>query len=355
MRVIALIKRILLQIVRDKRTLALLFIAPLLVLTLMNLVFNGETADPILGIENGNEQTIDAFKDVDIKVKEVKQVSNVKDTIDEYDLDGFLYVTEGKQTLTLLNDDPAVAKGLEMKVKQVLNKEAQLQMMGEKSAMQDESDSQDAVATNYVYGSSNTELFDTFSPILVGFFVFFFVFLISGIGLLNERTTGTLERLLATPIKRGEIVAAYLIGYGVLAFMQTILVVVFSINVLDITIVGSVWNVILINIIVAVVALSLGMLLSTFASSEFQMVQFIPIVIVPQIFFSGIFSIEGMPYALQLLATLMPFHYAGDALKGVMYKGANLSDISLDLYILIGFAVVFVVLNLFALKRYRTL
>lgn len=355
MRIKALIKRILLQIVRDKRTLALLFIAPLLVLTLMDLVFNGETVEPVLGIENSSEQTIGMLKDADINVKEYKHISDVEDVIHINDLDGFLQGQDEEHTLTLLNDDPAVAKGLEMKVKSVLNKELQLQMMDGNSALKGQSNPHDAVETNYVYGSSETEFFDTFSPILVGFFVFFFVFLISGIGLLNERTTGTLERLLATPIKRGEIVAAYLIGYGLLAFLQTILVVVYSIKVLDLTIVGSVWNVILINVVVALVALSLGMLLSSFASSEFQMVQFIPLVIVPQIFFSGIFSIDGMAGWLQVFAKLMPFYYAADALKGVMYKGFNLSDISVDLYILLAFAAVFIILNLFALKKYRKL
>ena len=219
--------------------------------------------------------------------------------------------------------------------------------------MQGELSLQDSMKTNYVYGSSETELFDIFSPILVGFFVFFFVFLISGIGLLNERTTGTLERLLATPIKRGE--TGYLIGYGLVALIQTIIIVLFVINVLDMVLVGSIWTVILINGIVALVALSLGILLSSFASSEFQMIQFIPLIIVPQIFFSGIFSIEGMADWLQVFANFMPLYYAAAALKGVMYEGLTLSEISNNLYILLAFAAVFIVLNLFALKKYRKL
>ena len=80
----------------------------------------------------------------------------------------------------------------------------------------------------YSIGSSETVMFDTLSPALIGFFVFLFVFLISGIGLLNERTTGTLERLMATPIRRGEIIAGYLISYGILAVIQTIIIVLFQ-------------------------------------------------------------------------------------------------------------------------------
>jgi len=354
MRTVALIKRILLQILRDKRTLALLFVAPLIVLTLMNLVFNGNTVDPVLGVANGDQQIIEKLEDADIVVKEYNKVSNVKDMILDKDLDGFLQVEGDQTTLTLLNDDPTIAKSLEMKVKQIDTQAKQLKLMGT-NAIQSELLSQDSLNTNYVYGSSETELFDTFSPILVGFFVFFFVFLISGIGLLNERTTGTLERLLATPIKRGEIVAGYLVGYGLLALIQTVIIVLFAINVLDMVLVGSIWTVMLINVIIALVALSLGILLSSFASSEFQMIQFIPIIIVPQIFFSGIFSIEGMADWLQVFANFMPLYYAADALKGVMYEGLSLSEISSNLYILLAFAAVFIVLNLFALKKYRKL
>lgn len=354
MRTIALIKRILLQISRDKRTLALLFVAPLLVLTLMSLVFNGNTVDPVLGVANGNKHIIEKLEEADIVVKEYTDVSNVNETILDQNLDGFLQVEDDQATITLLNNDPTIAKSLEMKITQIYSKEKQLQLLGT-SGMQGELSLQDSMKTNYVYGNSETELFDTFSPILVGFFVFFFVFLISGIGLLNERTTGTLERLLATPIKRGEIVTGYLIGYGILALIQTVIIVLFAINVLDMVLVGSIWSVILINGIVALVALSLGILLSSFASSEFQMIQFIPIIIVPQIFFSGIFSIEGMADWLQVFANFMPLYYAADALKGVMYEGLSLSEISSNLYVLLAFAAVFIVLNLFALKKYRKL
>lgn len=345
MTVLALVKRVLLQISRDRRTLALLFIAPMLVLTLMNLVFNGNAVKPTLGITGENEQLVAALEAADIIVEPYRTVSNVTATIEEDELDGFLQADNF--VLTLQNDDPAIAKGLQMKVQQIVQR-----LQGPVTTNQPATE---AIVTDYVYGSSDTVAFDIFSPILIGFFVFFFVFLIAGIGLLNERTTGTLERLLATPIKRGEIVTGYMLAYGLLAIIQTIIIVLFAVNVLDITIEGSIWHVILINIVVALVALSLGILLSTFASSEFQMVQFIPLVIVPQVFFSGIFSIEGMAEWLQVFAKFMPFYYAAEALKGVMYKGFGLADISTNLYILLSFAFVFVVLNMFALKKYRKL
>jgi ABC-2 type transport system permease protein len=209
------------------------------------------------------------------------------------------------------------------------------------------------INTEYIYGNSETTIFDIFSPILIAFFVFFFVFLISGIGLLRERTTGTLERLMSTPIKKSEVVGGYLIGYGIFAVLQTLVIIFFSIKVLNIILVGSVGYVILTNLLSALVALSLGILLSTFASSEFQMVQFIPVVIVPQVFFSGIFPTEGMADWLRAIGKVMPLTYAGDALKGVMYKGWGFSEIKGDLFALTIFAVIFIGLNIVVLRKYR--
>ncbi|MDQ0216647.1 ABC-2 type transport system permease protein [Oikeobacillus pervagus] len=352
MRTTALVRRIIQQIFRDKRTLALLFIAPLFILTLMYLVFNGETVEPTIGVENVNQQTVDQLEKSNIHVKSFENITDTKETIIEQDLDGFLKVEKDQTTLILLNSDPSLGKNLQMKINQIIQTKLPPPFPEEKELKMN-TQTNDIYKTEYIYGSSDTKYFDVFSPILIGFFVFFFVFLISGIGLLKERTTGTLERLMVTPIRRGEIVTAYLVGFGIFAVLQTVIIVLFSIHVLDIILVGSIWNVILINLILALVDLSLGILLSSFAASEFQMVQFIPIAVVPQIFFSGIFPLESMPDWLQVLAKVMPLYYAGDALTGVMYKGWGLEDISGDLYILIIFATIFIILNLFALKKYR--
>lgn len=210
-----------------------------------------------------------------------------------------------------------------------------------------------AVTSHYLYGSSSSTFFDTFLPVLLGFFVFFFVFLISGISLLNERTTGTLTRLLATPVRRGEIITGYLIGYGIFAVIQTLITVTFALTVFNIHMLGSVWVILLINFLLAMVALSMGIFISTFANSEFQMVQFIPIVIVPQVFFSGIISVTAMPDWLQWIAHIFPLYYGGEALMNVATRGDSLGAVSGDLWLLLLFAVAFTALNVVGLKRYR--
>lgn len=351
MRIIALIKRICQQMFRDKRTLALLFVAPLLILTLMFFLFNGNTVNPKLAVANIDNSIVKVLKDSKIKVIQYDKVT--EKTVVADNLDGLLQMDNGKYKLTLKNNDPGAAKALQMKVNQAIATIAQVKLMKQIAAPV--SIPNKSVETQFIYGNKDTVFFDVLSPILVGFFVFFFVFIISGIGLLRERTTGTLERLLSTPIRRVEIVTAYLVGYGIFAVIQTIIVVFYSINVLDLVLVGSIWSVVVINLLLALVALSLGILLSTFAASEFQMMQFIPIAVIPQVFFAGIFPLEGMAGWLQAFAKIMPMYYAGDALKAVMYKGFSLDDIGGDILALVIFAAIFIVLNVFALKKYRTL
>ena len=208
-------------------------------------------------------------------------------------------------------------------------------------------------SSHYIYGSSDSTFFENFLPIFLGFFVFFFVFLISGVSLLNERTTGTLSRLLATPIRRSEIIMGYLIGYGGFAIIQTVLTVVFAIAVFKIHLVGSIWLVFLTNLLLALVALTLGIFISTFANSEFQMIQFIPLIVVPQIFFAGLIPVDGMASWLQAIAHIMPLYYGANALTDVVTKGASLGDIGVDLLILVGFMVVLTMLNIVGMKRYR--
>jgi ABC-2 type transport system permease protein len=190
-------------------------------------------------------------------------------------------------------------------------------------------------------------------PTLMGFFVFFFVFLISGMALLKERTSGTLERLLATPVKRSDIVYGYMLSYGIMAIIQTLIIVLFTINVLKIEVTGSIGLVILINVILALVALAFGILMSTFAKSEFQMMQFIPIIIVPQVFFSGIIPLDAMAQWIKYISYILPLSYVSTAMNNIVMYGDGIIKILPQLGILLIFLVILTLLNIIGLKRYR--
>ncbi len=209
------------------------------------------------------------------------------------------------------------------------------------------------IHSSYIYGDKNSTFFDTLLPLLMAMFVFLFVFLISGIALLKERTTGTLERLLATPVRRREIVAGYILGYGFFALIQTSLIIGFVLFVLKIEVLGNVALVLLITILLSFVALIIGIFVSTFAHSEFQMVQFIPLIIVSQVFFSELIPIDGMNPFLQGLAHLMPIYYGATALTDVITKGSGFVQVGWKLAILCLFALIFIFLNVQGLKKYR--
>lgn len=366
MRIVALVKRICIQMIHDKRTLALMMIAPLVILTLLHFLLSTNSTSPRLGVNGVEASLVELLKDKDIEVISYDQVKNTNQVIIDDNLDGILQIEDDTIELTLTNDQPSSTKILQTKVMQAISIENAKEQATNLSKFLEEIQSKipnapinlnnaemPDIHTSYTYGSGETTFFDQLSPILVGFFVFFFVFLISGIGLLRERTTGTLDRLMATPIQRRDIVFGYLIGYGLFAIIQTLIVVFYSVKVLDIMLVGSLWNVVLINLSLALVALLLGILLSAFANSEFQMMQFIPVAIIPQVFFAGILPVQGMPEWMQMIAKCMPMYYGGNALVDVMYKGLGLDSIKNELFILLGFAFIFVLLNIFALKKYR--
>ena len=116
---------------------------------------------------------------------------------------------------------------------------------------------------------------------------------------------------------------------------------------------GAFGYVLLMTLLLSLTALTLGILLSSFANNELQMMQFIPIVVIPQIFFSGLFNLETISEWLSWIGPFTPLYYAADALRDVMVRGYGWGDIYLDILVLAGFSVLFMTLNIFALRKYR--
>ncbi|MFT8714205.1 MAG: ABC transporter permease [Leuconostoc pseudomesenteroides] len=364
MRIIAIFKRIMTELRRDKRTLAIVFVAPLLILTLLFAILqNSSSVTARLGVYQVDQTIVNQLKKNDnLHLVSLKERKSAKESLMQYNLSAVITQKENQLTVTYQNADTSLTGIVKADLTKTVSGE---QMSKLKSALAkvtkrtkpgraiSEINSGMTINENYIYGKSNSSLFISIAPVMVGFFVFFFVFLISGISLLHERTTGTLNRLLISPVKRYEIVSAYTLAYGTLAVLQTVIIVSYVFFVLGVQNQGSFVLVLIINIILALVALSLGLLVSTFAASEFQMIQFIPLLVVPQIFFSGIFNISGMNQIWQGVAKIMPLYYGGDALTNVIKKGASISGVWLDLVVLIGFAIILLVLNIVGLKRYR--
>lgn len=342
MRTWAIILRILRQFRRDKRTLALIFIAPIFVLTLMNLVFNGSDYKPNIGVIHAPQALVQKMESEGAQIIQYTDTAEAEQDLDNRSIDAILNVDNGTGNLKikLEGSEPAVNKAVLMLVQQ------SGEMLRQESK---------TVSTNvtYLHGSENMSSIDQLGPILIGFFIFFFVFLISGVSFLRERTTGTLERLLSTPLKRWELVVGYVGGFGIFTIFQALLISWFSIKILGIMMTGSFAYVILITLLMSMTALTLGTLLSAYASNELQMIQFIPLIIVPQLFLSGLFPMDTLPEWLQKLKFIMPLTYGTEALSDIMLRGKGWGAISINVCVLTGFTALFMLLNIAALRKHR--
>lgn len=144
-----------------------------------------------------------------------------------------------------------------------------------------------------------------------------------------------------------------MLGYGFISIIQSTIIVVATIWLLKIEVVGNIFNIIIISFLLALVALAFGILLSIPANSEFQMMQFIPLVIVPQVFFSGIIPLDSMASWIKYIGKILPLSYTGDDLTKIIMYGKGLTDLGGDILALLIFLVVLLWLNIVGLKRYR--
>ncbi|MBJ7965935.1 ABC transporter permease [Bacillus cereus] len=338
MRVTGVIIRIIRQFFRDKRSLAMMFGAPMLLLWLLSLVFTQKDYIPQIAVVDMPAQIVKMMKNQEASIYEYSKEKAISE-LEKQKVDAVFRIENGKMKLLLEGSDSSKNRAV-------------LQVLQESTEKNDVSIMKPEV--NYLHGSKDFTMFDGLGPVLIGFFTFFFVFILSGVSFVRERLSGTLERLLSTPVRRWEIVAGYIIGFGIFAFIQSIIIVSFSVYILDLYVAGSIiWLTLLITCMLSLTALTLGTFLSAYANNEFQMIQFIPLVIVPQIFFSGLFPLESMNKWLQMLGKVFPLTYGADAMRQVMIRNQGFTEIALDLTVLLLFSILFAVGNVFALKKHR--
>ena len=377
LRIAAVVHRIVAQFRRDPRSLALLFVAPLAIIALLGWVLSSsESTNARVAVVN--ESTGPAGSVV------VTRLESALDGQPGIALDKSVTdITTARQmlkdkTLDLVVDLPADFSAQNRKIVLTtlgLNPTAEAASLPtiQKALIDAAVDSAGAVLPTIerstIYGSPDATQLDTLAPVVVGFFAYFFVFILTGISFLRERIGGTLERLLATPVSRSEIVVGYSIGFGIFATLQVAIVLAFVLGRLSIPAIGPIpefaiglgvktaGNPLIAYLLVLVLglgAVSLGIFLSTFARTELQILQFIPIVIVPQGLLGGFFwPIDQLPNLLQPVARILPVTYAIDGLRQVMIAGADLSSpqVLLDLGVLVAIAAIFVALATATIRR----
>ncbi len=205
-----------------------------------------------------------------------------------------------------------------------------------------------------MHGGPRYDALDFFAPAMVGYFAFFFVFLLTAVAFLRERVAGTLERLMAAPLRRSELVVGYMAGFGLFALLQAVAVILVAVLGLRVHYHGALLSVFVLVLALALVAVNLGIFLSTFARTELQAVQFIPIVILPQGLLCGvIWPLSSLPDWLRPAAYALPLTYGVGALRDVMLKGQGLltTSVRLDLLAVLAFAALFAALAVGTIRR----
>ena len=358
MRTLAIAKKVIKELLRDKRTLAMMFVAPVFIMWLMNLMFSASTAVNVkLATQDLPTSLVTKMDNLDhVSVKTYNDLNQAKKDLDDEKVDAVVSYKNGEYQVDYANTDASKTAMTRQVLRTSIASEGSNQLMARvKQALPQlnlEAKTPE-IKEFYQYGDEHTSFFTSMIPVLIGFVVFFFVFLISGMALLKERTSGTLERLLATPVKRSEIVYGYMLSYGLIAILQTAVVVLAAIWLLDVEVVGNLFHVIIVNVVLALVALAFGILLSTLAKSEFQMMQFIPLVIMPQLFFSGIIPLSSMGDWAQTVGKFLPLTYSGDAMSQIILYGRSIGDVMPNIGVLLIFLVILTILNIVGLRRYR--
>lgn len=363
-RVAALVERVVAEIRRDHRSLALLFIAPILMTGLATFILREASAPSIdaVIVSNGAPAPV---------------VNGLTTAIEA--AGGFVAFTADDEAAAraLIEDDRATlaivlpadfATATSPRIAVITNGMDPSGEAAELGAIQKAlgtpastlaGGSLPTVEHLTVYGAASDDPMSDYAPAIVGFFAYFFVYLLTGVSFLRERTGGTLERLMATPVTRAEIVTGYTLGFGLFAVIQVAVLMAWVLGTvtvpamgpipsfalgLGVQVAGSPLIAYLVVVLLALGAVSLGIFCSTFARTELQVIQFIPLVLSPQFLLSGvIFPISSLPDVIRPVAPVLPLTYAVDGLREVFIRGADLSlrTLQVDLAVLAGVAVLF--------------
>ncbi|HEY8806928.1 MAG TPA: ABC transporter permease, partial [Candidatus Limnocylindria bacterium] len=311
----AVARRIVLGFRRDRRSLGLLFVAPILVLTLVGALWGASTVSKVRVVSAGDvdPQLFESLRGTEIELTALDRDAAIE-ALKAGRADAMIEFADNAATVTVEGSDPTRTGAIIGQVQAALT---HLILDVPLTAF---------VKVNYLYGGPDYTLLDYLAPTLIAVFAFFFIFLLSTVSFLRERTSGTLERLLATPLTRGELVLGYLGGFALFALLQALVILAFTVFVLKVQYRGNLATIFVVEAVLVVGAVSLGLAISAFARNELQAVQFVPLVLLPQVFLSGLLvPVDQLSDVLRAFSTVMPLTYANEALRSVMVKGYALT------------------------------
>ena len=334
--------RVVRQLKRDRRTIGLILFAPIVLMILFGYALSGDMTGVKLGLVDGGgygslRSYIASLNEFDILY--LGSQSDAEKLILEGRLDGAVIIQPGEVRAMLDASSLQISERIVAAVQTGVSRELI------------RTDSDPSITVRYIFGY-DLEMIDTIGPAILGLVVFFFTFIIAAISFLRERTLGTLEKFMVSPLSRVEIVSGYILGFCLVAIIQSATTLLIVIYLFGVPMRGNPLDAFAIILLLGAGALAMGSFVSNFARSEFQVVQFIPMVIIPQIVLCGVFwPVQSIPGFLRPLSNVLPLTYASDALRAIMLKGASLSQILPDLLFLGVFFLLMFIAATLMLKR----
>jgi ABC-2 type transport system permease protein len=198
----------------------------------------------------------------------------------------------------------------------------------------------------------NEFIFDRLGPPLLAVFPFIVMFLVTSVTTLRERTSGTLERLLSMPMGKLDLLLGYAIAFGSVALVQALLAVGLTVGLLGLEVSGPLWAFAVVAVLDAVLGTALGLFVSAFARTEFQAVQFMPALVVPQILLCGLFvARDALPGVLEATSNVLPLSYAVDAMQLTQHSAELTGTFWRDLSVIAVFIAAAIALGAVTLRR----
>jgi ABC-2 type transport system permease protein len=199
---------------------------------------------------------------------------------------------------------------------------------------------------------NDTPVFDRIGAALLGVFPFVVMFIVTSVATLRERTSGTLERLLTTPMGKGDFMFGYALAFGLMAIAQAVIATTFAVYVCGLEVAGPLWLLVVVAVLDAVLGTALGLLASGFARTEFQAVQFMPAFVLPQFLLCGLLvARDRLPDLLRGLSDVLPLSYAVDAMQTVTSTAEAAGQVASDATVIVAWILVALVLGSLTLRR----
>lgn len=372
-RVMAVSRRVFRDVANDKRSLGMLFLAPIFAMCVFGIAFSGDVEGVNVIIVNQDQGftpplgettyfSVDIISNLNTTTLNIENMSNVDEARKK--------VENGQASAVIIFPEDFSKNAVLKSQNQSYPNSAEIVIEGDDSVTNIKNTIQSTlntalsntlvnkgftpaikVTSNPIYGE-NADFIDFFVPGVLAFVVYLLTTILTLINFVGERANGTLERVLASPVTEGEVVTGYAITFGTFGTIQVLLLLIIAITVFKILVVGDVLYAFIAVAILAITCQALGILLSSLAKRPEQAIQFFPFVILPAFLLSGIFwPLQAIPYWLRPFSYLIPPTYAVEACRAVMLKGWGLDKIWPDYLALIIFAFLFMGLAVWTLKR----